>query len=447
MSAERIEEMLSTPDPEQVFQGLFLLESLEDPEILASVASAVSSMGLLHALDFSLDISPSWGNSLGPHRALAQLRVLQLLARHVPDQPDTAYQREVLIQKRGPSAVVASHIVQFPNGKQLTLRAGPECADIASALDSIDASTLPLGTAPLSLVVRLLGEQLLSGAFPRVRLTIRLLQSVIRDFLATPGPWELSMQGLPDETVAMENLSRLRLEGSKVTTLPPRGPATLRVEAAYCPLASLPGWVRRVGLDGGQWSRWRGQLSAVTELAINSHEPIEMAGAQLPALSSLRLWALDLSEPLAWLRARRRPLQMLWLGSPDWQVPGWLWSHPVTELRLEGARLDLSTLPAQPPPTLSRLYLPPDQLRLLPAAWSHARVLPVGRRVYLLSWGERKIGCIKLVRQYTNLGLREAKDLVESAPCTILIAQSAAAAVEIQQVFRESGSTIELRSL
>jgi ribosomal protein L7/L12 len=40
--------------------------------------------------------------------------------------------------------------------------------------------------------------------------------------------------------------------------------------------------------------------------------------------------------------------------------------------------------------------------------------------VNLLSYGDKKIQCIKLVREYTHLGLKEAKELVESASCHVL---------------------------
>lgn len=40
--------------------------------------------------------------------------------------------------------------------------------------------------------------------------------------------------------------------------------------------------------------------------------------------------------------------------------------------------------------------------------------------VYLRSYGDYKIPCIKVIRQYTGLGLKEAKELVERAPCVVL---------------------------
>lgn len=40
--------------------------------------------------------------------------------------------------------------------------------------------------------------------------------------------------------------------------------------------------------------------------------------------------------------------------------------------------------------------------------------------VWLVSEGSRKIDCIKTLREYTHLGLKEAKDKVESHPCALL---------------------------
>jgi ribosomal protein L7/L12 len=45
--------------------------------------------------------------------------------------------------------------------------------------------------------------------------------------------------------------------------------------------------------------------------------------------------------------------------------------------------------------------------------------------VRLTSYGDKKIQCIKLVREYTCLGLKEAKELVESAPCDVLVTTDA----------------------
>jgi ribosomal protein L7/L12 len=45
--------------------------------------------------------------------------------------------------------------------------------------------------------------------------------------------------------------------------------------------------------------------------------------------------------------------------------------------------------------------------------------------VRLTSYGDKKIQCIKAVREFTNLGLKEAKELVESSPCDVLVTTDA----------------------
>jgi len=66
--------------------------------------------------------------------------------------------------------------------------------------------------------------------------------------------------------------------------------------------------------------------------------------------------------------------------------------------------------------------------------------------VILLSHGSNKISAIKIVRELTSLGLKEAKDLVESAPKTVLSAVSRQIAEAARQKFIEIGATVELRA-
>jgi large subunit ribosomal protein L7/L12 len=59
--------------------------------------------------------------------------------------------------------------------------------------------------------------------------------------------------------------------------------------------------------------------------------------------------------------------------------------------------------------------------------------------------GEKKINVIKTVREVTNLGLKEAKDLVDNAPKPIKEGVSKGEAEEIKQKFEEVGATVELQ--
>jgi len=65
--------------------------------------------------------------------------------------------------------------------------------------------------------------------------------------------------------------------------------------------------------------------------------------------------------------------------------------------------------------------------------------------VVLKAAGDKKINVIKAVREVTSLGLKEAKDLVESAPATVKEAISKDEAESIKKKFEEAGATVELK--
>ena len=65
--------------------------------------------------------------------------------------------------------------------------------------------------------------------------------------------------------------------------------------------------------------------------------------------------------------------------------------------------------------------------------------------VVLASFGEKKVGVIKAVREATGLGLKEAKDLVESAPAPIKEGVNKAEADELKKKLEEAGATVELK--
>ena len=58
---------------------------------------------------------------------------------------------------------------------------------------------------------------------------------------------------------------------------------------------------------------------------------------------------------------------------------------------------------------------------------------------------QTEFNVIKAVREVTSLGLKEAKDLVESAPATVKEAVSKAEAETIKKKFEEAGATIEIK--
>jgi large subunit ribosomal protein L7/L12 len=65
--------------------------------------------------------------------------------------------------------------------------------------------------------------------------------------------------------------------------------------------------------------------------------------------------------------------------------------------------------------------------------------------VVLASYGEKKINVIKEARAITGLGLKEAKDLVESAPTAIKEGISKDEAAKIREQLEGAGATVEVR--
>jgi len=84
-----------------------------------------------------------------------------------------------------------------------------------------------------------------------------------------------------------------------------------------------------------------------------------------------------------------------------------------------------------------------------PAAGGGAQVAPVEEKtefsVVLTAIGGNKIGVIKVVREITSLGLKEAKDLVEAAPKPVKEGVNKDEAESIKKKFTEAGATVEIK--
>jgi large subunit ribosomal protein L7/L12 len=65
--------------------------------------------------------------------------------------------------------------------------------------------------------------------------------------------------------------------------------------------------------------------------------------------------------------------------------------------------------------------------------------------VILAGAGEKKVNVIKVVRELTGLGLKEAKDLVDGAPSTVKEGVSKAEADEAKKKLEEAGASVELK--
>jgi large subunit ribosomal protein L7/L12 len=65
--------------------------------------------------------------------------------------------------------------------------------------------------------------------------------------------------------------------------------------------------------------------------------------------------------------------------------------------------------------------------------------------VVLTGFGQAKVGVIKAVRTITGLGLKEAKDTVESTPSTIKEGVAKDEAEEVKKQLEEAGGSVELK--
>ena len=85
----------------------------------------------------------------------------------------------------------------------------------------------------------------------------------------------------------------------------------------------------------------------------------------------------------------------------------------------------------------------------MPGAGGGAAAAPAEEKdaftVVLTEVGDKKINVIKVVREVTSLGLKEAKDLVDGAPKPVKEGVTKAEAEEIKKKFAEAGAKVELK--
>ena len=80
-----------------------------------------------------------------------------------------------------------------------------------------------------------------------------------------------------------------------------------------------------------------------------------------------------------------------------------------------------------------------------PGAEAKAEEVKTEFTVVLKAAGEKKINVIKIVREITNLGLKEAKDLVDSVPKPVKEKITKEEAEAIKAKFEEMGAAVELQ--
>ena len=87
----------------------------------------------------------------------------------------------------------------------------------------------------------------------------------------------------------------------------------------------------------------------------------------------------------------------------------------------------------------------PVAVAAAPAAGEQAAEAKTEFDLILKSVGQSKINVIKVVRSITDLGLKEAKELVDAAPKTLKEAISEAEANEMKAKLEEAGAEVELK--
>ena len=80
-----------------------------------------------------------------------------------------------------------------------------------------------------------------------------------------------------------------------------------------------------------------------------------------------------------------------------------------------------------------------------PAAESAAAEEQTEFDVVLASFGDNKVGVIKVIRSVTGLGLKEAKELVEKAPSPVKEGVSKEEAEELKKQLEEGGAKVEIK--
>jgi large subunit ribosomal protein L7/L12 len=80
-----------------------------------------------------------------------------------------------------------------------------------------------------------------------------------------------------------------------------------------------------------------------------------------------------------------------------------------------------------------------------PAAAAAAEEEQTEFDVHMSSFGANKVSVIKVVRAITSLGLKEAKDLVESAPTNIKDGVSKDEADDLKKQLEEAGASVEIK--
>ena len=80
-----------------------------------------------------------------------------------------------------------------------------------------------------------------------------------------------------------------------------------------------------------------------------------------------------------------------------------------------------------------------------PAAGAAAAEEKTAFNVVMTNFGANKINVIKVIREVTGLGLKEAKDMVEAVPATVKEGVTKEDAASIKKKLEEAGATVEIK--
>jgi large subunit ribosomal protein L7/L12 len=117
----------------------------------------------------------------------------------------------------------------------------------------------------------------------------------------------------------------------------------------------------------------------------------------------------------------------------------------VIDLIKEMTVLDLSELVKEMEEIFGVSAAAPVAAFAAPAAAAEAKEEQTEFDVILANAGDKKINVIKVVREITKLGLKEAKDLVDGAPKLVSEKVSKEEADSVKKKLEEAGATVEVK--
>ncbi len=117
----------------------------------------------------------------------------------------------------------------------------------------------------------------------------------------------------------------------------------------------------------------------------------------------------------------------------------------IVEALKEMPALELSELVKELEEVFGVSAAAPVAVAAAPAAAAEAAEEKTEFDVVLEGFGDQKIGVIKVVREITSLGLKEAKELVEGAPKAIVEGVNKEKAEEVKAKLEEAGAAVTIK--